>query len=117
MRELRRSRAETTVPGMSTHRAFYDLVRQVPVGSVVTYGQVAVMAGFPGRARQVGYAMAAVPDDSDIPWYRVINVRGEVSARSGGSMFERLQRILLEEEGVTFDEGGRVDLERYRWEG
>ena len=58
----------------------------------------------------------ALPDGSDVPWHRVINARGEVSARSGGRTFEVIQRTLLEAEGVTFDPRGRVDLERFRWE-
>jgi methylated-DNA-protein-cysteine methyltransferase related protein len=69
----------------------------------------------PGRARQVGYSMAALPDDHDVPWHRVINAKGEVSKRSGGNMFENIQRILLEAEGVTFDPRGRVDLDRFGW--
>jgi methylated-DNA-protein-cysteine methyltransferase-like protein len=82
---------------------------------VVTYGQVAAEVGLPGRARQVGYAMAACPDDEDIPWHRVINARGEISRRAGGRAFERIQRVLLEAEGVAFDERDRVDLERFGW--
>jgi methylated-DNA-protein-cysteine methyltransferase related protein len=59
--------------------------------------------------------MAALPDDHDVPWHRVINAKGEVSKRSGGNMFENIQRILLEAEGVTFDPRGRVDLDRFGW--
>jgi methylated-DNA-protein-cysteine methyltransferase-like protein len=84
---------------------------------VATYGQVAKAAGLPGHARQVGYAMAALPDGSDVPWHRVLNARGEVSRRSGGRAFEHIQRALLEAEGVTFDAHGRVDLSRFRWGG
>ena len=101
---------------MSTYSQYYDVVRRIPRGRVATYGQVAHLAGLPGRARQVGYAMSAVPDDSDIPWHRVINARGEVSHRSGGSAFERIQRALLEAECVTFDAQDRVDLGRFRWD-
>jgi methylated-DNA-protein-cysteine methyltransferase-like protein len=59
--------------------------------------------------------MSSLPDDHDLPWHRVINARGEISARSGGPAFERLQRALLESEGVAFGTGGRVDLERFGW--
>ncbi len=100
-----------------TYEQFYAVVRRVPPGRVVTYGQVAHMAGLPGRARQVGYAMAALSGESDVPWQRVVNARGEISTRSGGSPFGRIQRVLLQEEGVEFSESGRIDLERYRWEG
>lgn len=81
----------------------------------MSYGEVARAAGLPGRARQVGYAMAALPDGTDVPWHRVINARGEVSRRAGGTAFERIQRVLLEAEGVAFDGRGRVSLERYAW--
>jgi methylated-DNA-protein-cysteine methyltransferase-like protein len=60
--------------------------------------------------------MAALPDGTDVPWHRVINARGELSARAAGPWAGKLQRAMLEAEGVIFDEGGRVDLETYRWE-
>ena len=100
---------------MSTYTLFYDVVRRIPHGRVTTYGSVAAEAGLPGHARQVGYAMAALPDEHDVPWHRVINARGEVSARKGGSGFEHIQRVMLEAEGVVFDERGRVRLEEYGW--
>jgi methylated-DNA-protein-cysteine methyltransferase-like protein len=92
----------------------------VPPGRVATYGQVAAIAGLPRHARQVGYAMHALPEGSDVPWHRVINARGEISLRSrskgGDGLAEGYQRHLLEQEGVGFDARGRVDLERCRWE-
>lgn len=100
---------------MSVYLRFYDVVRRVPAGRVTTYGAVARAAGLPGRARQVGYAMAALSDDHDVPWHRVINGRGEISARAGGTAFERIQRVLLEAEGVVFDERGRIDLDAFGW--
>ena len=100
---------------MSSYERFYAVVRRVPAGRVTTYGAVASEAGLPGRARQVGYAMAALGDAQDVPWHRVINARGEVSRRAGGRSFETLQRTLLEHEGVAFDEHGRVNLERFGW--
>lgn len=101
---------------MSSHLRFYDVVRRIPPGRVATYGGVARVAGVPGGARQVGYALAALADDDiDVPWHRVINAKGEVSRRSGGRSFERIQRALLEAEGVVFDARGRIDLDRYGW--
>ena len=99
---------------MASHQRFYDVVRRIPAGRVSTYGAVARAAGLPGRARQVGYALAAL-DDQDVPWHRVLNARGEISPRQGGRAFELIQRELLEAEGVRFDERQRVDLERYGW--
>jgi len=73
------------------------------------------MAGLAGQARQVGYAMAALPDGSRVPWQRVVNARGEVSERRDFDGAPR-QRLRLEEEGVVFDAHGRIDLERFRWQ-
>jgi len=89
-------------------------VRRIPRGRVATYGQIAELAGIGGRARQVGYALHAAPDN--LPWHRVINAKGEISPRSGSDS-EELQRLLLEAEGVEFDLQGRIDLEKFRWKG
>jgi methylated-DNA-protein-cysteine methyltransferase related protein len=103
------------MPLMSSYQRYYEVVKRIPSGRVATYGSVASEAGMPGRARQVGYAMAALPDDHDVPWHRVINARGEVSRRAGGTAFEQIQRKMLEAEGVRFDERGRVDLDACGW--
>jgi methylated-DNA-protein-cysteine methyltransferase-like protein len=102
-------------PGGSSYDRIYAVVRRIPAGRVATYGQVAVLAGLAGHARQVGYALHALAPDSGVPWQRVINARGEVSARSESGP-EHYQRHLLEEEGVRFDSRGRVCLDRFRWE-
>lgn len=100
----------------STWERVYAVVRRIPRGRVATYGQVAALAGMPRGARQVGYALHALPEDSDVPWQRVINHRGEISSRSE-PYSEPLQQALLEAEGVVFDPTThRVDLRRYRWE-
>ena len=100
---------------MSSRSRIYGAVRRIPSGRVSTYGSVASAAGIPGHARQVGYALAALDSESDVPWHRVVNARGEVSERSGDRSSERLQRALLEAEGVAFDPRGRIDLKRFRW--
>ena len=87
----------------------------MPPGRVVTYGQVAALAGIPGHARQVGYALHALAPGSEVPWQRVLNARGEVSPRAEAE-WEGYQRHLLAEEGIELDARGRVDLARYRWE-
>ena len=93
-------------------------VKRIPRGRVATYGQIAALAGMPRHARQAGYALAATPENVKIPWHRVINAQGRISLRlkhwDSGS--DDLQRILLEAEGVEFDNSGRVDLKRFRWE-
>ena len=101
---------------MSTYPVYYDVVRRIPSGRVATYGQVAAEAGLPGRARQVGYAMAALPNGSDVPWHRVVNAKGEISRRSGGTAFEQIQRVLLEAEGIQFNAHGRINLSECRWD-
>jgi methylated-DNA-protein-cysteine methyltransferase-like protein len=101
----------------------YALVRQIPAGRVATYGQIGRIAGC--GARMAGYAMAAVPKGSEIPWHRVINSQGRISARSiksGGGQGksgggEARQRKLLRAEGVAFDPKGRIDLEAAGWSG
>jgi methylated-DNA-protein-cysteine methyltransferase-like protein len=93
----------------------YAAVRKIPRGRVASYGQIATLAGLPGRARQVGYALHAL-QDGRVPWHRVVNAQGCISARAdepGGSL---LQRMRLEQEGVEFDARGRIPLDRFRWE-
>ena len=93
----------------------WSVVRRIARGTVATYGQVATLAGLDGHARQAGYALHDLPEGSDVPWHRVVNAAGEVSARTRGDSHE-LQRMLLEGEGVEFSERGRIDLKRFRWE-
>jgi methylated-DNA-protein-cysteine methyltransferase-like protein len=85
----------------------YKAVRRIPKGRVASYGQVAELAGLEGHARQVGYALHALPPNSGVPWHRVVNAKGEISPRSGGDSHE-LQRLLLEAEGVELDGRGRI---------
>ena len=92
------------------------MVRRIPRGRVATYGQVAELAGLPGHARQVGYALHALRDGSALPWHRVVNAAGAISLRSVAG-HELEQRIRLEAEGVTFNARGRVPLARFRWTG
>jgi methylated-DNA-protein-cysteine methyltransferase-like protein len=101
----------------------WEIVKQIPPGKVATYGQIANFVPPPKgmsfeeyRAfgpRWVGGAMAACPED--VPWQRVINSQGKVSPRRGGG--EGQQRMLLEEEGIVFDDRQRVDLKKYGWTG
>lgn len=100
---------------MTSYERFYDVVRAIPTGRVTSYGVVARLAGLPGHARQVGYALAALSDEHDVPWHRVVNARGEVSTRTGNRAYERVQVALLEDEGVVFSARGRVDLAAFGW--
>jgi methylated-DNA-protein-cysteine methyltransferase-like protein len=104
------------MPSVSaSYRAIYAVVGRIPAGRVATYGQVAALAGLPGRARLVGYALNALADGSAIPWQRVVNAQGRVSPRSCGSDADMEQRLRLEHEGVHFDASGRIPLERFLW--
>jgi methylated-DNA-protein-cysteine methyltransferase related protein len=99
----------------------WEIVRQVPPGKVTTYGQIAKMIPPPGDMPQrsydafgprwVGGAMAACPED--VPWQRVINSQGKISLRPGSED----QSLLLEEDGVEFETNGKVDFERFGWNG
>jgi methylated-DNA-protein-cysteine methyltransferase related protein len=90
----------------------YEVVRCVPSGHVVTYGQVAALCGYPGRARHVGHALATC-DEPDVPWYRVLNASGRISLPLDER--QRTQAELLRAEGVEVVEL-RVRLARFRWE-
>ena len=69
-------------PGRGNYARIYAVIRRIPRGRVATYGQVAELAGLPGHARQVGYALHALPAATAVPWHRVINAAGGVSLRS-----------------------------------
>ncbi|MGI6367302.1 MAG: MGMT family protein [Anaerolineae bacterium] len=88
----------------------HDVVARIPAGYVATYGQIAHQLGLWNGARTVGWAMRRCP--AGIPWHRVVNAQGMISARGSGEG-EALQRALLEEEGVPCR--GPIDLSRYRW--
>lgn len=91
----------------------YELVRQIPPGRVMTYGQIAALLGHRVSPRAVGWAMHGCP--ADVPWHRVVNARGGCSTDRLTDMPPGLQRALLEREGVRFGSTGRIDLARYRW--
>jgi len=99
----------------SLYEMIYDMVCSVPEGKVASYGQIARLIGRPRNARQVGYALAALPNDHEVPWHRVVNSKGEISARSKAG-YEDYQRILLEEEGIEFNPAGRIYLKQFLWE-
>jgi methylated-DNA-protein-cysteine methyltransferase related protein len=99
---------------LKRYELIWRWVRKIPRGRVATYGQIAILAGLEGHARQVGYALHNLPARSNVPWHRVVNARGEISPRSAGDSHE-LQRMLLEAEGVELDLRGRIDLKVFGW--
>lgn len=103
--------------GSPLYQQIFERVRQIPAGRVATYGQVARWAGYPGYARQVGYALYRLLDqDSDVPWQRVVNAKGEISYSPLRYGSDDLQRVLLEQEGIEFNPQGQIDLERFGWQ-
>ncbi len=97
----------------SLYERIYQVTMRIPEGLVATYGQLAAVAGIPRGARQVGYAMAALGRGRprpEVPWHRVVNAQGESSI--GGD-----QILRLEQEGIQFDENGRIDLKVFGWDG
>lgn len=96
----------------SSYQAIYSAVRRIPRGRVASYGQVADEAGLTNAARQVGYALHALPTGSTVPWHRVLNAQGAISLRDHHAL---TQRMMLAREGVRFDARGRADLARFGW--
>lgn len=101
------------VDDKSYRERVYEIVRQIPHGKVMTYGQIAIILGEGYTARTVGYVMHGA-DTENVPWQRVINSQG---ACSTGKMTIplNLQQSILESEGVVFNEKGRCDLKTYQW--
>ena len=83
--------AADAAPMHPHYAAYYAVIAEIPRGAVATYGQIARLAGRPGRARQVGYALHALPPGSPIPWQRVVNAQGKISPR--GVDFVRRHRL------------------------
>ena len=110
-RAKRGTRVRTEV---GPYAAIYAVVKRIPRGRVATYGQVASLAGMPGHARQVGYALHHLPDGSRVPWHRVINARGRISFHPS-SMEWAVQRALLESEGVAVSMDRGISLARVQW--
>lgn len=101
------------MPGNGYDRV-YAVVRRIPAGQVATYGQVAELAGLPGRARFVGYALHALSDGTVVPWHRVVNAQGRLSLGGISPSGALEQRLRLTREGVVVT-GDRVSLKLCRW--
>jgi methylated-DNA-protein-cysteine methyltransferase related protein len=97
-------------PPKFTYQKIYEIVRQIPRGKVASYGQVARYTGH-CTARMVGYALSALKDQ-DVPWHRVINSQGKISPHGFG-YGSSLQRQLLIDEGIKFDDQQRINFEEF----
>ena len=93
----------------------YNLVALIPLGKVVTYGQIADLLGAYGCARQVGWALRRLDLPSSLPWHRVINSRGEISMSISRNGTDWIQRELLEAEGILLDCSNKIKLKDYQW--
>lgn len=90
----------------------WQIVAAIPAGRVTTYGDVALLAGSPRAARQVGGVLSRLPEGTTLPWHRVVNRHGTISLQ--GDHLLR-QRDALEAEGIEVSDDGQLDLEAYRW--
>jgi len=95
-------------------QGIWQVVMLIPPGTVATYGDVARQAGMPGAARRVGRALRGLPEDTRIPWHRVINAQGKLAVPGGSSA--RRQRERLENEGISFRSHNGLSLRQYRWQ-
>ena len=95
------------------YESYYAVIRAIPPGRVMTYGELGADAGHAVQARRVRYALPAA-NGGDVPWWRVINAEGAISQRTPDGGSESMQRDLLESEGVEFTLERRVDLDRFR---
>lgn len=89
-----------------------QIIKDIPSGKVMTYGQVAAAAGSPRAARQVARFLHSMSSKHQLPWHRVVNVKGEITLKQEDSKLA--QREFLEAEGVNVDSNGKIDLNRYR---
>ncbi|GGY45814.1 hypothetical protein GCM10011297_18220 [Bacterioplanes sanyensis] len=95
---------------VSPQQRLYTALAAIPAGSVVTYGQLAELCGWPRRARWVGQQLKQLPADTTLPWHRVINAAGHISSPKADE-----QRRRLQVDGVEVADNGRIDLKRYQW--
>lgn len=91
----------------------WQIIAAIPAGRVTTYGDVALLADSPRAARQVGGVLSRLPEDTTLPWHRVVNRHGTISLQ--GDRLLR-QRDALEAEGIEVSDDGELDLETYRWD-
>lgn len=91
------------------------IIKAVPPGHVMSYGQVAASAGNPRGARQVSRILHSMSRKHELPWHRIINAQGGISTPENAEEKGFTQRDLLEQEGVLFNSQNKVDLADYRW--
>ncbi|BBI36343.1 MGMT family protein [Cohnella abietis] len=90
-----------------------QIIKSIPEGRVMTYGQIAECAGSPRGARQVVRILHSLSAKHDLPWHRVVNAKGEIAIQEGEGRY--MQALYLENEHVEIGLGGRIDLDIYRF--
>jgi len=98
-----------------SYTKIYDTIRRIPYGRVATYGQIALLSGIGRNARIIGYALAKLASNNDIPWHRVINRHGKISYSVARNSDDYLQKELLKKEGIKFNKENCIDLKKYQW--
>lgn len=90
-----------------------EIIQSIPEGRIMTYGQIARLAGNPRGARQVVRILHSMSRAYGLPWHRVVNAKGDVAIKDDEGRF--VQITLLKDEGIEVDERGRIDVEKYCW--
>lgn len=99
---------------LSFKEKVYNVVKTIPQGTVASYGQIALMIGIPRTARQVGWVLAKVTDEQQIPWWRIINNKGYISIKNNEySAMEQKQK--LEKENIKVTDDFQIDIKKYRY--
>lgn len=101
----------TELAGDDRFQRVWEVIEGIPSGCVLNYGEVARLAGYPGKARMVGMALGRAPKKRKLPWHRVVNAQGRISFPEDSERYQT-QRGLLEAEGVVFVDDA-IDLDRY----
>jgi methylated-DNA-protein-cysteine methyltransferase-like protein len=105
---------EPSLEHLTPEEKVYMVLATVPAGTVVSYGQVAELAGLPGAARMVGRILGKLPKETQLPWHRVINAAGRISLAVDSPGF-KVQKARLQEEGVVLNDN-RVSLKKFNWQ-
>ncbi|MBX3016291.1 MAG: MGMT family protein [Bdellovibrionaceae bacterium] len=95
-------------------KAVVKVIRAIPKGKIASYSQVAELAGRPGASRGVVWILNSSSEEYELPWHRVLRASGEIAFRKGSTHF-RLQKRMLEKEGVLVAKDGSIDIEEFGW--
>jgi methylated-DNA-protein-cysteine methyltransferase-like protein len=98
---------------LELNELIWQIVAAIPYGKVLTYGQVAKLCGYPNHARYVGTTLKRLPNNTSLPWHRVVNAKGEISFLEGSNVYDK-QRSILQTEGIRFEKG-KLSLVTYGW--